>query len=101
MDTTNETFDLFADDEDSVSGTTASTNQKRESQDAIAMVEAVQVVRMVKGTVSQTRREIIDTFVVSYPKMTYERALKLAHTKARILGNCVVIEKLERIVGGY
>jgi hypothetical protein len=33
--------------------------------------------------------------------MTYERALKIAKHKAKILGNCMVVEKIERIIGSY
>lgn len=72
---------------------------EKQNDDSV-IVEALQIARNVKTTMG-TRREIIDTIKVEYPKMTYERALKIAKHKAKLLGNCYVVEKLERIVEGY
>lgn len=90
-------FDIFADDE------TPKTqpNSAKPQRDETIVVEAIQVVRMVKSVNGVRSREVLDTIKVTYPSMTYERALKIANHKARILGNCMVIEKCERILDGY
>lgn len=72
---------------------------EQNSNDSL-IVEAIQIVKNVKTTMGN-RREIIDTIKVDYPKMTYERALKIAKYKANMLGNCFIVEKCERIVQGY
>ena len=98
MNNNDETFDIFADAE--LPEPKVDKSKQEEKKEDFATVEAIQVIRVIKGTVGK-RREVVDTFLVSYPSMTYERASRLAHAKARILGNCMVVEKLERIVGGY
>lgn len=70
-------------------------------QDETLVVEAVQVIRMVRSSSGHRSREVLDTIKVTYPSMTYERALKIAKHKAKMLGNCMVVEKIERIVDGY
>ena len=87
-------FDIFAED-------TQEQSQAKPKRDETVVVEAVQVVRIVKSTVASKTREVIDTIKVTYPSMTYERALKIAKFKAQKLGNCMVVEKLERVVGSY
>lgn len=90
-------FDIFATD-----GPSETQAKKHEpATDDSITVEAVQIIRFIKTTVGGKRREVVDTIVVSYPKMTYERALKIARHKAKMLGNCMVVEKLERVVDGY
>lgn len=86
-------FDIFADDEVQPIEKSAKTQN-----DETLVVEALQVVRIVKQTVGKNRREVLDTILVSYPSMTYERALKIAKHKAKVLGNCMVVEKLERVI---
>lgn len=61
------------------------------------MCEVIQVVKMVKSVMT-THREIIDTIKIDGAKMTYERALKIAKFKASKIGNCMVVEKFERVV---
>jgi len=90
------TFDIFAEDTEQTKSNTSNTKR-----DETCMVEAIQIVRIVKATVASKKREVLDTIKVEYPKMTYERALKIAKFKAEKLGNCMVVEKLERIVGTY
>jgi hypothetical protein len=87
-------FDIFADDE-------APKAKGKPQRDETIVVEAIQVVRMVKSVNGVRSREVLDTIKVTYPSMTYERALKIANHKARILGYCMVIEKCERILDGY
>ena len=64
------------------------------------LVEAIQIIRITNGVMGK-RRDILDTIKVEGAKMTYERALRVAKYKAKMLGNCMVIEKLERIVQSY
>lgn len=71
------------------------------SKDESIQVEAIQICRNVKSVVSGKKREVIDTIVVSYPKMTYERALKIARHKAQMIKNCYIVEKCERVLEGY
>lgn len=93
MDFNDNSFDIFADDE------IKQTEKLPKAQaDETLVVEALQVVRVVKQTVGKSRREVLDTILVSYPTMTYERALKIAKHKAKVIGNCMVIEKLERVI---
>jgi len=68
--------------------------------DESLICEAVQIIRIVKGTMTN-RREVIDTYVISGGQMTYERAMKIATYKAKMLKNCMVIEKLERVIQSY
>lgn len=91
-------FDIFA------SATPSPQTEARKpepTKDESLSVEAIQIVRFVRNTVGGKRREVIDTIVVSYPQMTYERALKIAKHKAGLIGNCMVVEKIERVVGSY
>lgn len=91
-------FDLFScglNTEKPVSIPTGHTNN-----DISLVCEAIQIIKMVK-TVMQTRREIIDTIKIDGAKMTYERALRVANSKAKAIGNCMVVEKLERVVSAY
>ena len=90
-------FDIFADEP-------TPKPEAKESQplrDETLVVEAIQIVRFVRTTMNTKRREVLDTIKVTYPSMTYERALKIAKHKAKMLGNCMVVEKIERIVDGY
>jgi hypothetical protein len=89
-------FDIFAED------TKPNIEQasRKPLHDETLVVEAVQIVRVVKKTVGKSR-EVLDTIKVTYPSMTYERALKIAKHKAKIFGNCMVVEKIERIIGSY
>ena len=73
---------------------------QQKSKDDSWVVEAVQICRNVK-TSTYNRREILDTIKIDYPKMTYERAMKIAKHKAKMLGNCYILEKCERIVEGF
>jgi hypothetical protein len=75
----------------------AEKTTQAENRDISLVCEAVQIVRLVK-TIMTTRRDIIDTIKVDGAKMTYERALKIAKMKAEKIGNCLIIEKLERVV---
>jgi len=86
-------FDLFGSEME----TEAKVSKSKPIEDYTIMCEAIQVVRMVKSVMT-TRREIIDTIKIDGAKMTYERALKIAKFKASKIGNCMVIEKLERVV---
>lgn len=91
-------FSIFSDDE------TTELDQKpvenKPLQDETLIVEAIQIVRLSRTTMGN-KREVLDTIKVSYPTMTYERALKNASHKAKMLGNCMVVEKIERIVAAY
>lgn len=91
------TFDLFGSEME-----TAQVNvSKGEKINDISVVcEAIQIIRLVK-TVMTTRRDVIDTIKVDGAKMTYERALRVAKMKAEKIGNCMVVEKLERVVSSY
>jgi len=91
-------FDLFGADIQETNNTPAISKEK--VNDISVMCEAIQIVKIVKGVMG-SRREIIDTIKVDGAKMTYERALKNAKMKAERIGNCIVIEKLERIVSSY
>ena len=64
-------------------------------------IEAIQLIRIVKGTISKTRREILNTILIDGSKMTYERAKRVAKYKANLLGNCMVVEKMERVISTY
>lgn len=64
-------------------------------------VEAIQVIRIVKGVVSKTRREILATIMIDGAKMTYERAKRVAKYKANLFGNCMVVEKMERVTSTH
>ena len=88
-------FDIFEEDNEQRGRTAA-----KPLHDETLVVEAVQIVRVVKKTVGKSR-EVLDTIKVTYPSMTYERALKIEKHKAKILGNCMVVEKIERIIGSY
>lgn len=93
-------INIFADDEE-ISSTPSKTNrQEQETMRSDTFVEALQIVRIEKGVMGR-RRNIIDTIVVNGAQMTYERALKIAKHKASTLGNCMVVEKLERIIEEY
>lgn len=85
-------FDLFGSE---LQSEVVST--KKTSEELSLMCEAVQVIRMKKGVMT-THREIIDTIKIDGAKMTYERALKIAKFKAQKLGNCMVVEKFERVI---
>ena len=90
-------FDLFG----SKLETTEIAVSKNETINDISVVcEAIQIIRLVK-TVMTTRRDVIDTIKVDGAKMTYERALRIAKMKAEIVGNCMVVEKLERVIVSY
>jgi hypothetical protein len=91
-------FDLFGADIQEKSNAPAISKEK--VNDISIACEALQIVKIVKGVMG-SRREIIDTIKVDGAKMTYERALKIAKMKAERIGNCIVIEKLERIVSSY
>lgn len=90
-------FDIFAD----INPEKTEAAPLKPLQDETLIVEAVQIVRMVRSSSGNRTREVLDTIKVSYPSMTYERALKIARHKAKMLGNCMVVEKIERIVDGY
>lgn len=93
-----ERFDIFGEITDN---TTQNEIKKNEpSEDTSLVCEAIQIVKMVKS-VMQTRREIVDTIKIDGSKMTYERALRVAKAKAQAIGNCMVVEKLERVVIMY
>lgn len=94
----NQPIDLFADDE-TVSSTKAQAPESSVKRDDL-FVEAIQIVRLEKTTMG-TRRNILDTIVIKGAEMTYERALKIARFKASKLGNCMVIEKMERVLEQY
>ena len=64
-------------------------------------VEAIQIVRIVKGLLSKSRREVITTITIDGAKMTYERAKRVAEHKAQLIGNCMVVEKLERVTSTH
>jgi len=87
------TFDLFGADIQE----TKPVVSKEKIDDISVACEAIQIVRLVKSVMT-TRREIIDTIKIDGAKMTYERALKIAKMKAERIGNCMVVEKLERVV---
>lgn len=90
-------FDLFGAEME----TTQVTVSKNEKINDISVVcEAIQIIRLVKSVMT-TRREIIDTIKIDGAKMTYERALKIAKMKAEKVGNCMVVEKLERVISSY
>lgn len=90
-------FDLFGSEME----TTQIAVSKNETINDISVVcEAVQIVRLVKSVMT-TRREIIDTIKVDGAKMTYERAMRIAKMKAEKVGNCMVVEKLERVIASY
>ena len=90
-------FDLFG----SYMETSDIAVSKKETINDISVVcEAIQIVRLVKSVMT-TRRDIIDTIKVDGAKMTYERALKIAKMKAEKVGNCMVVEKLERVIASY
>lgn len=91
-------FDLFGSDIQEVSATKLTDNGKND--DYTIVCEAIQIVRVVKGVMG-SRREFIDTIKVDGSNMTYERAKKIAKAKAEKIGNCMVIEKLERIIQAY
>ena len=90
-------FDLFGSEME----TTQIAVSKNETINDISVVcEAIQIVRLVKSVMT-TRREIIDTIKVDGAKMTYERAMRIAKMKAEKVGNCMVVEKLERVIASY
>lgn len=63
-------------------------------------VEAYQIIRLKRQTVGTiSRREIIDTFMVEHGNP--ELALRKARYKAERIGNCMVVEKCERVVNTY
>ncbi len=64
------------------------------------VVEALQIVRISKGVMGVSRT-ILDTIKVEGAKMTYERAKRIALFKADKLGNCMVIEKIERVIKNF
>lgn len=89
-------FDIFSADLSEEGG----KPEPKEQKDYSLLVEAIQIVRISMTTVGK-RREVLDTIVVSYPSMTYERALKIAKHKAKMIGNCMVVEKIERVVDSF
>lgn len=90
-------FDLFGSEME----TTQIAVSKNETINDISVVcEAIQIVRLVKSVMT-TRRDIIDTIKVDGAKMTYERAMRIAKMKAEKVGNCMVVEKLERVIASY
>jgi len=91
-------FDLFGSDIQETN--TINAISKEKVNDISVVCEAIQIVRIVKSVMTN-RRDIIDTIKIDGAKMTYERALKIARMKAERIGNCMVIEKLERIVLSY
>jgi hypothetical protein len=91
-------FDLFGADIQETN--TINAISKEKVNDISVVCEAIQIVRIVKSVMTN-RRDIIDTIKIDGAKMTYERALKIARMKAERIGNCMVIEKLERIVLSY
>lgn len=58
-------------------------------------IEAYQIIKLRKVN-DEHRREILDTVMVY--KGETERAKGLAVKKANAIGNCMVIEKLERVI---
>ena len=90
-------FDLFGSDMETAD---IAVSKKETINDISVVCEAIQIVRLVKSVMT-TRREIIDTIKIDGAKMTYERALKIAKMKAEKVGNCMVVEKLERVISSY
>jgi len=90
-------FDLFGSDMET---SDIAVSKKETINDISVVCEAIQIVRLVKSVMT-TRRDIIDTIKVDGAKMTYERALKIAKMKAEKVGNCMVVEKLERVIASY
>jgi len=90
-------FDLFGSEMET---TQIAVSKKETINDISVVCEAIQIVRLVKSVMT-TRREIIDTIKIDGAKMTYERAMKIAKMKAEKVGNCMVVEKLERVIVSY
>lgn len=90
-------FDIFAEEPTSE----PQAGESKPLEDHTLVVEAIQIVRFIRTAMSSKRREVLDTIVVSYPAMTYERALKIAKHKAKMLGNCMVVEKIERVIDSF
>lgn len=76
------------------------SEKEKQAKDTTIVCEAIQILRVVKSVMG-SRRECIDTIKIDGAKMTYERALKIAKMKAEKIGNCMVVEKLERLVECY
>lgn len=70
------------------------------AEETTIVCEAIQILRVIKSVMG-SRRECIDTIKIDGAKMTYERAMKIAKMKAEKIGNCMVVEKLERLVECY
>ena len=62
-------------------------------------IEAFQIIRIKKSEMNEHRREVIDTIMVY--KGQVETAQKKAIGKARRLGNCMVMMKMEQTVGCF
>lgn len=93
-----EKFNLFG---GSIGNTFEVANEKQTQEvDATIVCEAIQILRVIKSVMG-SRRECIDTIKIDGAKMTYERAMKIAKMKAEKIGNCMVVEKLERLVECY
>jgi hypothetical protein len=89
-------FDLFGSEME----TEVKVSKPNLYDDLSVVCEAIQIIRL-KKSVMTTHREVIDTIKIDGAKMTYERALKITKFKAQKLGNCMVIEKFERINCSY
>lgn len=92
-------FDLFG---VNLSGNVATSETKKQVTitDSSLVCEAIQILRVLKSVMGN-RRECIDTIKIDGAKMTYERAMKIAKAKAEKIGNCMVVEKLERVIVTY
>jgi len=86
-------FDLFGSNFE----VEAEKPKQSDNNDISLVCEAIQIIRLVKSVMT-TRREIIDTIKINGASMTYERAMKIAKMKAQKIGNCLVVEKLERVI---
>ena len=62
-------------------------------------IEAYQIVRIKKMTVGSPKREVVDTIYVRHGNV--ELAKERALCKANAIGNCMVVEKSEKIVESY
>ena len=93
-------FDFTNDSSDSSLNLSESIKQSVEITND-CFVEAIQIIRIVKGVVSKTRREILDTITIDGSKMTYERAKRVAKYKADLFGNCMIVEKMERVTSTH
>ena len=78
-----------------------STPKVEKVTDASLIVQEIHIARRIKTTVGY-RRDILDIIKIDERGgMSYERAIKIAKHKAGVLKNCMVVEKLERVVCTY